>query len=546
MPHPTKGSTMAPSRRARSRLLPAALAFLATAAPASAQEKPLRQVIDAEVRAGWQREKLTPAPRCDDAAFLRRIHLDLVGTIPTHDEVKGFLADADPKKREQAIDRLLDDPRFAAQQADVWDLVLFGRNPPGGDQTRKRDDFKKWLAGQFAKKVPYDRWVRELLLAEEEGSELFYVQFRNQPEDATVAVTRIFLGTQLQCARCHDHPFENRTQREFYGMAGFFVRLVVLDGGGPKSKRRFRIAEKSTGEVLFSGSVKEQRPGKKGEPVRPKFLGGAELDEPPAPKGFKEPPIKGNAAPPRPAFSRKEKLAAWLTAPDNPYFARAAANRVWAQLMGRGLVQPVDDLTETKRGSHPALLDALTRHLVASRFDLRGFIREVVNSEAYQLAGTGEVTDALPGSFERARVRPLSAEELLASLPTAAGVDAAGRKYFHDNASPYMLMYFGSPNDGQGNFQGNLAEHLFLDNSGQVRYLAQPRKGNLAYSLLKDKAPWPERVERLFLTVLNRPPNAAERQRFVQHLTSDARASEALIEEAVWALLNSSEFRFNH
>src|SRR5262249_37302234 len=133
------------------------------------------------------------------------------------------------------------------------------------------------------------------------GPEMFFVQFRNQPEEAAVAVSRLFLGTQLQCARCHDHPFESWTQRDFYGLAGFFVRLVVVDGGG---KGRFRIAEKSTGEVLFSGSVKEQRPGQKGVPVRPKFLGGAELDEPPAPPGFKEPVFKGNQAPPRPAFSR--------------------------------------------------------------------------------------------------------------------------------------------------------------------------------------------------------------------------------------------------
>src|SRR5204863_2321728 len=133
--------------------------------------------------------------------------------------------------------------------------------------TRKRDGFKKWLTDRFAKNEPYDRWVRDLLLAEEAGPEVFYVQYRSQPEEATVGVTRVFLGTQLQCARCHDHPFEDWTQKDFYGMAGFFVRLVVVDAGTEK----FRIAEKSTGDVLFSGSVKEQRPGQKGVPVRPKL-----------------------------------------------------------------------------------------------------------------------------------------------------------------------------------------------------------------------------------------------------------------------------------
>jgi hypothetical protein len=518
------------------------LALAGTAAPSRAGEKPLRQVIDAEVRSAWLKEKITPAGRCDDAAFLRRVHLDLVGTVPTYEEARRFLADADPEKRARLIDRLLDDPRHAAHQADVWDLTLFGRNPPGGDATRKRDGFKEWLTGRFAANEPYDRWVRDLLLAEQPGPEMFYVQYRNQPEEAAVAVSRLFLGMQLQCARCHDHPFESWTQRDFYGLAGFFVRLVVVDGGGGKG--RYRIAEKSTGEVLFTGAVKDQRPGQKGAPVRPKFLNGPELDEPPLPPGFKEPVTKGNQAPPRPAFSRKEKLAEWLTAADNPYFARAAANRLWAQFLGRGLVHPVDDLSGKNRPSHPELLEALTRHLVATRFDLKGLVRELVHSEAYQLACTGPSTEALPPWFERARVRPLSAEELLAAIRTATGLDASGGKVPGATAE-FMVRHFGEPTDGQGRFQGSLGEHLFLNHSGQLRQMIQPRKGNLAESLLSDKAPWEERVERLFLSVLSRPPGDAERQRFVQHLTSDAKTA-ALVEEAVWALLSCSEFRFNH
>src|SRR5262249_40914393 len=206
------------------------------------------------------------APRASDTTCLRRVYLDLVGTVPSYEETTAFLKDTDPKKREKLIDNLLDDPRFAAQQAHVWDLVLFGRHPGNIDATRKRDGFKKWLTDQFAKNEPYDRVVRNLLLAEQEGSELFYVQYRNQPEEATVAVTRIFLGTQLQCARCHDHPFEDWSQRDFYGMAGFFVRLVVVENG-----KKYKIGEKSTGDVLFAGSVKELKPGQKGVPVKPKF-----------------------------------------------------------------------------------------------------------------------------------------------------------------------------------------------------------------------------------------------------------------------------------
>lgn len=511
--------------------------------PLQAGDKPLRQIIDQEIQAVWKRDKVTPTGPASDATFLRRVYLDLVGVIPSHEETTRFLNDTDPGKRDKLIDKLLEDPRFAEEQAHVWDLVLFGRRPGNIESTRKRDDFKKWLADQFAKNEPYDQWVKNLLRAEQEGSELFYVQFRNAPEEAAVAFSRIFLGTQLQCARCHDHPFERWTQKDFFGMAGFFVRLVVLDPAGSGPKKKFRIAEKTTGEVLFAGSVKELRPGKKGEPVKAKFLGGDELKEPETPKGFKDPDFKGTGDLPKPLFSRKEKLIAWLTAAENPYFARAVANRVWAQLMGRGLVHPVDDLTEKSEASHPELLDALTRFMGENKFDLKRFIREIVSSQAYQIGDTGPVKDALPPKFERARVRPLSAEELMAALKVATASDASVWK--ESGAGEYFLMYFGEPTDGQGDFQGSLAEHLFLNNAPQIRGLVQQRKGNLADQVLTSKAPWEEKVDKMFLSVLSRTPSAQERARFVKHLSSDAKMTPPLVEEALWALVSCSEFRFN-
>jgi hypothetical protein len=500
-------------------------------------------VIDAEVQAAWQREKVTPAGRADDASFLRRVYLDLVGTIPTCDDALQFLRDADPAKRGKLIDKLLADPRFASQQANVWDLVLFGRDPPNGDATRQRDGFKKWLAGQFARNVSYDRWVRELLLAEQDGSELFHVQFRNLPEEEAVAVSRIFLGTQLQCARCHDHPFAQWTQRDFYGMAGFFVRLVVLDRTGSDKQRHFAIGEKNTGEVLFTGAARDQKPGQKGEPIRAKFLGGAMLDEPPLPKDFKEP--RNPKTLPKPRFSRKEKLAAWTVASTNPYFARAAVNRVWAQFMGRGLVHPVDDLDGKNKPSHPALFQAMTEQFVAHQFDLRWLIRELVNSETYQAAGTGPATDALPQWYERARVRPLSAEELLAAMRTATGCEATGQKPGGDTIA-YFLIYFGEPADGRGDFQGGLSDHLFLNHSDQVLRMIRRTKGNLADTLLRSAEPWEKRVDRMFLSVLSRLPKPEERTRFIAQLTADPKKPEPLVEEAIWVLLACAEFRFNH
>lgn len=522
------------------------LAFLSLPLPLRAEDKPLRQVIDTQMQAAWQREKITPAGRAEDAVFLRRVYLDLLGTIPTYDEVQQFLKDGEPKKREQLIDRLLADPRYAVQQATVWDLVFFGRNPSDPDITRKREVFQKWLTEQFAKNVPYDKWVRELLMGEgniaDKGPPMFYVQYRNQPEETAVAVSRIFLGTQLQCARCHDHPFDKWKQLDFYGLAGFFARLAFVEASSG-GKRAYIVAEKSTGEVMFTGPAAKQEPGQKGKPVPARFLEGAVLEEPPLPANFKEPDLKGNKNPPKPVFSRKEKLAEWVAQPKNPFFARAVVNRVWAQFLGRGLVHPVDDLGDANAPSHPELLDTLTRELVARQFDLKWLIRELVNSETYQLAGTGSGKDALPQWFERARVRPLSAEEIMATLRAATvyGSTAA----LPSNGDDYIRRYFGEPTNGRGDFQPGLQEHLFVNNSQHLRQMCQPRKGNLGDTLLTSKGPVEEKVERLFLTVLNRPPRPEEVKRFAAHLSSSGKP-EALIEEAIWVLVSCSEFRFNH
>lgn len=521
--------------------------FACLAAPAAAADPPLRATIDAELKAGWAKHAVTPAPRSADHEFLRRVYLDLVGTIPTHDEAVAFLGDPDPKKRDKLTDRLLADPRFGTAQADVWDLVMFGRHPANADATRKRDTFKAWLAKQFNENVPYHRWVGALLAADTPGPELFHVQFRNAPEEAAVHVSRIFLGTQLQCARCHDHPYDKWTQKDFFGMTGFFVRLVVQEAGGGNTKT-YSIGEKATGEVLFSGNVKDQGPGKKGEPIRPRFLGGPDLDEPAAPKtAAKEPTPKAGEKLPRPAFSRKEKLAAWLTDKGNPYLARAAVNRVWAQLMGRGLVHPVDDFQEKNEASHPALLKALTDGFVARDFDLKWLVREVVSSDGYQLALAGPNRDALPKHFERARVRPLSAEEIVASMRQATLADA-GRKAGDkapDTSWEYFVRAFGEPTNGLGDFQGGLSEHLFLNNSEHVRRLITRKPGNLMDVVLKASDPVEKKVERVYLTVLSRRPNPTEAAAVAAYLGHKDKA-EALLEDVIWALLNSSEFRFNH
>lgn len=530
------------------------LALLVLAANARADEPSLRQIIDTEVRAAWAKEGLTPSAPADDAAFLRRVYLDLVGTIPTADEAGAFLKDTDKDKRAKLIDKLLEDPRYVEHQTTVWDQLYFGRNPPDSELTQRREGFRKWLKEKFAKNEPYDVWAREMLLAEggtHEGPAMFFVQYNRKPEDMAEAVSRLFLGTQIHCARCHDHPFDKWKQTDFYGMAGFFVRLNFIESnqGG---KRHYVMSEKSSGEVLFTGPAKDQTPGKKGEPVPARYLGGDLLDEPALPKDFKEPDTKGNKNPPKPLFSRKQKFAEWAANSENPYFTKAIVNRVWAQYLGRGLVDPIDDIRVNKPASHPELFQKLQDQLIANKYDLKWLTRELVNSQTYQVSSKGTNVDALPRHFEQARVRPLSAEEMMAAFRVATGFDAAVRsgggnpettKTPEEN---YFMSYFGKPVNGRGEFQPGLNEHLFLNNSASLRQaMLQPKKGNLTDTLANSKDSWEERVDQLFLAVLTRLPKESERKKFVEYLSAE-KMPAAAVEEALWVLLNTAEFRFNH
>lgn len=513
------------------------------------EERPLRQVIDAEVQAAWEREKVAPGKPASDAEFLRRAYLDLAGSIPTYDETIAFLDGKEPGKREQLIDRLLADPRFAQHQADEWDMVLFGRHPPGYD-TRIRDGFQAWLRSRFEKNIPYDAWVREMLKAEGnsvDNGALYFVQYRNTPEDASEAISQTFLGVQLQCARCHDHPFESWTQRDFFGMAAFLIRLQVVSMGKKGQETIYVVGERSSGDIQFTGAAKDAQPGKKGEPVKPKFLLGQPLTEPPLPAGYKEVKFSDNKAPEKPLYSRKDQFADWITKADNPFFARAVANRMWAQFLGRGLVHPVDNMSPSKKPTHPELLDRLSRAMVEHKFDLKWYIRELVNSRTYQLSitGTGE---AMPAWFQHARTRPLSAEELAEAWRIATvfkdNEKAAGKKGALDRFRPllrdYVILFFGTPTNGKGEFQGGLHEHLYLNN-GPLHQMINSGKGCLAEMITDKQNLVAARVERLFLTTLNRRPTDAESQKFAGFLGDNGSATDA-----VWALITSSEFRFNH
>jgi len=519
-------------------------------------EEPFRETIDSHVRAAWEREKVSPAPPADDAMFLRRIYLDLTGLIPTYEQAKAFLEDESKDKRARLVDELMKAPEYARHQADVWDrTVYFGRNPPGY-KTRERDGFRRWLTEQFAQNTPYDKVAGAILRAEgnsvEHGAPMYLVQYDRKPADAAVAVTQDFLGIQLQCARCHDHPYEDWSQLDFYGMAAFFARLERVNVGKKDKETMVMIGEKNLGEIEFTGPAAEDEPGKKGKPVPAKFLHGDVLQEPELPEDFEEPRnFPNNKVPPAPRFSRKNQLADWVTSRENPYFARATVNRIWSQFMGRGLVHPVDNMSPFNSASHPGLLDAMTEAFVEHDFDVAWLIREIVSSQTYQLSSDGPVEEAKPQWFEQARVRPLAAEELLESWRIATGYDEALRRKnevpddrLHGLTWGYLRRYFGKPTNGVGDFQGGLHEHLYLNN-GQLPKLLTRDEGGLLPILLDDKRPVEARVDRLFLSTLSRHPSPEEKSKFVEFLSTEEDKTRRA-EEALWTLLTCSEFRFNH
>lgn len=521
----------------------------------------LRELIDAEIGRAWIRERITPPGLCDDATFLRRISLDLCGIIPTGEEVQAFLDDPEPLKRSNLIERLLEHPRYGVHQSDEWDLVFFGRNPPGHDAPH-REGFKQWLREAFTQNVHFDELARRMLKAEgntvEQGAAMYLVQYDRHPEDAAMAVSQTFLGVQLQCARCHDHPYETWTQRDFYGMAAFYARLQTVRTGkaklGEKDFEKIYVGELNTGDVKFTGPAKESRPGQKGEAVQPKFLLAAILDEPDLAAEFpQEKRLPDGQPPPAPRFSRKDHLADWVTSAENPYFARAVANRVWSQFLGRGLVHPVDNMSAANKPSHPELLNHLSGQLIAHHFDLKWYIRELVSSRTYQAASTATVAEARPQWFERARTRPLSAEELLESWRVATGFDAIAQRKpaehkgrFYGLTFDYVRRYFGEPNNGVGDFQGGLHEHLYLNN-GELGRLITAEKGGLLDQLLNSTAACDARVEQMYLAILSRRPTDAERARFVEFCdVSEKNSRQERWQQSIWALLTCSEFRFNH
>ncbi|HEX5443513.1 MAG TPA: DUF1549 and DUF1553 domain-containing protein, partial [Pirellulales bacterium] len=383
---------------------PVRLAFVPARPDFVWSDPPEANYIDRHVFAKLGSLRMNPSPLADDAVFLRRAYLDALGILPTADEARAFLADTTPDKRARLIDQLLQRPEFADWWALKWADLL--RNEEKVLDAKGVANFHHWIRQSIADGKPLDRFARELIAAR--GSTYtnpaanFYRANRD-PITRAEAAAQIFLGVRLQCAKCHNHPFDRWTQQDYYRWAGFFSRVQykILEN----RRRDQNDGHEFDGEqVVWMSSSGEVRDPRTDEPMAPCYLG--------------EPTPKFEAG-----QDRLEELADWLTSPDNPFFAQAQANRIWYHLLGRGLVEPIDDFRATNPAVMPELLDELTRDFVSHGFDLRHLVRTTMNSRVYQLSAAANETNADDeANFSHAPMRRLSAEQLFDAISQATGV----------------------------------------------------------------------------------------------------------------------------
>ena len=481
--------------------------------------------IDRHVNAHLKKLNLRPSDVCDDAAFLRRAHLDVIGTLPTADEARRFLADPAKDKRAKLVDALLARPEFADFWALKWaDLLRVDRQKLG---QRDAYAYYRWIREQFAANRPLDQFARALLTAEgplDDAPAGHFYKVVTRPGDMANAVSQVFLGIRIACAECHHHPFDRWSQTDYYGMSGLFAQVSIRKG--------------ALGETLLAEGNPTTKHPRTGENVPPHAL---------------------DAEPSKDIGDRRRALAEWFTAPENPWFARNLANRLVAHFFGRGVIEPVDDVRATNPPGNPALLNSLAAAMVESRYDLKQFIRTLVTSRTYQLSATPNETNAQDEqNYSRALFKRLPAEVLLDAVCLVTGVPekfdgvpsgTRAIQLWDSQTQHYFLKLFGRPVrvtacECERNGEASIAQVLHLLNSPNLQSKLSHANGLLA-RLVASHTENTNLADELYLTYFSRLPSEAERQLAVKHLAANPDRQQA-VEDYAWSLLNAVEFVFNH
>ena len=494
--------------------------------------------IDRHIAARWQADKIKPAPAADDAEFLRRTYLHVAGTIPTVAEAHEFLQNQSEQRRRQLVDQLLQSSRYVTNFSHFWSRVMLPES--ANDFPAQKPGFEAWLRQHLANNTHYDALVYELLttpLASDRGMVgvmqnpgsvspiAFFTTKQIRPENLAAATSRMFLGIRIECAQCHNHPYDSWKQEHFWGYAAFFAGI-----------ERTNMTDGNLGQVKEVFDRRELTIPDHETVVQATYLDGTQ------PKW-------------KTRVSSRRTLADWITSKQNPYFAKSTINRLWGHFFGVGIVDPVDDFGGTNKPSHPELLDEIAAEFAAHDFDLQFIIRAITASKTYQL--TSRKTDESqtdPQSFARMSVQGLTGEQLYDSLAVAIGhlepFQPAQPFFFNQSGPRSEFVELFTASDGPSTErQTSILQALALMN-GQIMSTATDLEQSATltavaeFPLMKTS----DRIEALYLATLTRQPDPSETARLTEYVDSGGptRNQKQALSDLFWALLNSSEFLFNH
>ncbi|MBI3893532.1 MAG: DUF1549 domain-containing protein [Candidatus Wallbacteria bacterium] len=596
----------------KTRILALAAALAANAWAVTPQD------IERYFQARWSSQGVTPSATVADAVFLRRAWLDLVGVVPSPEDVPAFEAERDPAKRSRLIDRLLSDPRFGQAWGNRFKNLLL-ENSDVAKNRRLIHPFELWLAQSLNSNLPYDRLVRKLIAGQgsvHENPEGSYVaQFRESPEALTGHMAKRFLGVQIQCAQCHDHPFEKWKRKDFYGLHAFFARVkdvpVPLDGLAAlragkfdealfaaqkegrdprKQQRRARVLEQLASQLpepslkpdALAAEMALMNKGKPPEKARTFVVvdrprGEAVIPDLKAPPGDKSKRPAGEEVHPRfldgtaptwpdPFVNRREELAAWMTDKKNPYFARALVNRVWSVLLGRGLIEPVDNVAAPAEKTHALLLDRLAAHFVESGCDFKGLLRLIASTSVYQRSIAPSTKNAKDrAEFAHGSTRPMEPEQLFTSLLAATGAEEALRAKGGENIEVmrsrmmdrFAKVFENDSGEEDEQFHGSLTQALFLLNAPALhRSLAAGPTGTVrqAIEAAFHAGAAAAGIAHLYLAAFARSPTPEESLAATQYLDASGatqagrplRGKPQGWSDLLWSMVTSAEFLVNH
>jgi hypothetical protein len=493
--------------------------------------------IDQNVFAKLKQMSIAPSEVCNDAEFVRRVYLDLCGMLPPVTEAKAFLESKDPNKRTQLVDQLLNRAEFADFWALKWADVL--RSSRRSIQLKGSVGLQTWLREHVEQNTPFDEVVRELLTSKgssHASAPANYYRISRDPQTLAETTAQLFFGVRMQCAKCHNHPFERWSQDDYYSFAAWFARVQVKPDGASVGKAPMDGGS----EVVFVKRDGEITQPRTNQVMAPKFLG-SEI-----------PKLEGSS-------DRREVLAKWMTSPGNPFFAKSVSNRVWFHLFGRGIVDPVDDFRESNPSSNDELLNALASDFGKNGFDLKKLIKTITASRTYQVSTVPNDSNRDDVKyFSHAIPKLLSAEQLLDAVCDVTGLPEKfaglpmGTRAIQlpdGEVNHPFLKTFGQPArelacECERESDSNLAQALQLINGNTINVKLRDKTNRIA-KLLESKKSDQEILTELYLVTVSRPPIPEELAPAMKHLAKIPDRRRAW-EDITWALMNTREFLFRH